>query len=108
MLKRSRFQPILTEKTLKLAKTQNQYTFSVGTRETKYSVRQALKEAFNVNPVDIQIANIQGKAKKRGAKKSLVWGSDLKKAVVKLPEKEKIDLFETEEKNKKSKVKGKK
>lgn len=90
--------PKFSEKTMLLAKTRNQYTFSVDVNETKNSVKLAIKKAFGVNPVNVKIANIIGKAKRRGNKKTVTWESDLKKAVVKLPEKEKIDLFDTKEK----------
>ena len=90
--------PIFTEKTLGLAKTQNQYTFAVGAAETKNTIKLALIEAFGVNPMNVKVSNLAGKAKRRGKGRTLIWGSDLKKAIVKLPEKEKIDLFDTEEK----------
>ena len=95
--------PVFSEKTLSLAQGKNQYTFLVNSKDTKYTIKDAVEKAFGVQVLDVQIVNIMGQVVRRGKKRLLAKKADLKKAIVKLPEKEKIDLFETEEKKGKKK-----
>ncbi|OGY08469.1 MAG: 50S ribosomal protein L23 [Candidatus Blackburnbacteria bacterium RIFCSPHIGHO2_01_FULL_44_64] len=97
--------PQITEKTLLLAQTRNQYTFLVEPAATKNSSKIAIEKAFGVHVLDIKTRNIEGKVKRFGKKRTQSRTKSLKKVTVKLPEKEKIDLFEIEEKKNKNKKK---
>lgn len=98
MPKVSLFQPIFSEKTLMLAQSRNQYSFFVGKSDTKHTIKEAVEKAFGVHVEGVQVVNVAGQDKRRGKKRLVVRGRDQKKAIVKLREKEKIDLFDTEEK----------
>ncbi|MBI4029054.1 MAG: 50S ribosomal protein L23 [Candidatus Blackburnbacteria bacterium] len=93
--------PLVTEKTLGIAQAGNQYTFLVEPGLDKYDIKKLVSETFGVHVVTVRTANVAGKQKKFGKKRTAVFKSDLKKVVVTLPEKEKISFFEIEKKGKK-------
>lgn len=89
----------ITEKTTSLARDQNKYTFLVSdVGMTKGEIKNWIAKTFGVKPVSITTTKLRGKIKRFGARRKAVRGSDYKKAIVQLPEKEKIELFEIEEK----------
>ncbi|OGY08353.1 MAG: 50S ribosomal protein L23 [Candidatus Blackburnbacteria bacterium RIFCSPHIGHO2_01_FULL_43_15b] len=92
--------PLVTEKTLHVAQTDKQYTFLVEPGLDKYAIKKLVSENFGVHVVDIRTANIAGKQKRFGKKRTAAFKSDLKKAVVTLAEKETISFFEVEKKGK--------
>ena len=75
--------PLITEKSTREA-SRGKYTFAVDKVATKGEIEQAVEKTFGVTVLDVQSANVRGKAKK----------SDWKKAVVTVKEGEKIELFE--------------
>ena len=91
--------PILTEKSLAQAKDGN-YTFWVGSDLTKKEIKEAVEKVFRVNVTRIKTINYKKRREKdfRGKFKQIL---SRKKALVRLKEKEKIDLFEVEKKGKK-------
>lgn len=95
--------PLITEKTLSSAQATKQYTFSVDSGFTKDQIRKIVEETFGVHVKTIKTANSRGKEKRFGKKRAIAWVGHYKKAVVKLADKEKIDLFETKEKSSKPK-----
>lgn len=96
--------PVLTEKTLNEVKKFNRYTFFVDSKKTKFEIKRDIQEVFNVNVRRVLTSNISGKKVKVGKKRLTLKKADMKKAVAYLPEKEKIAIFETEEKGKKGSV----
>mgnify|MGYP001560226511 CR=1 FL=1 len=84
--------PVLTEKSLHLAK-EGKYTFWVEKNMTKREIRQVIDEIFGVKSLSVRTINVRGGVRKnvRGQK---ITTPRRKKAIVTLPEKEKIDLFE--------------
>jgi large subunit ribosomal protein L23 len=84
--------PVITEKSLKDAK-EGKYTFRVDKGMDKFAVKKLIEETFNVHVVDVNTIKVPGEVKKTmtGRKRMVKPG---KKAIVKLKEKEKIDLFE--------------
>lgn len=83
--------PVISEKTTALMEDQK-YVFKVARDANKLTVRQALKELFNVTPVKINIVNVRGKNRRlryRIGKRS-AW----KKAIVTLSAGDKIEIFE--------------
>jgi large subunit ribosomal protein L23 len=85
--------PVLTEKSLNEAK-RGSYTFRVDRRMNKGQIRKAIEEVFGVHVIKIRTISERGEAKRTWMGKSKVIKPS-KKAIVRLKEKEKIDLFET-------------
>ncbi|MEM5948720.1 50S ribosomal protein L23 [Spirochaetia bacterium 38H-sp] len=86
-------EPVLTEKANVLRETQNKYVFRVDARVNKLQVIAAVKELFSVEPVDCNIVNVKGKP--RRVRYRMGKTSSWKKAIITLPEGQKIDIFET-------------
>lgn len=91
-----KLEPILTEKTLKLAEG-GKYTFRVSLDLNKYQIKQLIEKVFDVHVTDVHTVTESGEKKRTlsGRKREILPG---KKAIVSLKEKEKIDLFETKKK----------
>lgn len=83
--------PIITEKTMKLMDADNKITFEVAKGTNKTQVRQAIEEIFNVKVEKVNILNVRPKTKRVG--KYVGKTSAIRKAVVKLPEGQDINLF---------------
>ncbi|MFA5127752.1 MAG: 50S ribosomal protein L23 [Patescibacteria group bacterium] len=83
--------PLITEKSA-VAQSLNKYSFVVSNSANKADVKRAIKEMYNVEPIAINIVNMEGKATRRGA----VTGrrGDYKKAVVTLPKGKTIAIHE--------------
>mmetsp|Transcript_19692 Transcript_19692/g.9144 ORF Transcript_19692/g.9144 Transcript_19692/m.9144 type:complete len:105 (+) Transcript_19692:49-363(+) len=94
-------EPVLTEKTNILregdAKT---YVFKVSKKANKIMVMRAVRDLFNVRPVNCRIMNVRGKVRnnravsrtsfRRGQGRTAAW----KKAMVTLDKGQSIDAFE--------------
>ena len=91
-----RIKPVITEKTLKLAKD-GKYTFIVDKNMNKHKIRETINILFGVNVTRVTTLKIHGEEKRtmRGRKKII---KPAKKAIVTLDGKEKIDLFEESKK----------
>ena len=86
--------PILTEKSLKLAKDLNKYTFAVNTKVNKIEIKKAIEDKYDVKVVNVKVINVLGKVKRFGAKRIEGRRKNFKKAIVTLNKKDKIDIFE--------------
>jgi large subunit ribosomal protein L23 len=85
--------PVLTEKSARLAAKLNQYTFKVRLDATKPEIKQAIEKLFDVDVEWVNTMIVKGKQKglrwlNRG--RTPRW----KKAIVKVKEGQKIELFE--------------
>jgi len=83
--------PLMTEKS-SLLMEQNKFTFEVHKSANKIQIRQAVEQVFKVKVLSVNTMNVPGKPKRRGALvgKTRSW----KKAIVTLPEGERIEFFE--------------
>lgn len=83
--------PIISEKTTELME-QHKYVFQVARDANKLTVKQALKELFNVTPEKVNILNVRGRNRRLRFKvgKRAAW----KKAIVTLSAGDKIEIFE--------------
>lgn len=83
--------PIVTEKSSSLME-QNKYTFEVHKSANKIQIRQAIQEIFKVKVKSVNTLNVPSKPKRMGAfiGKTRSW----KKAIVSLPEGQRIEFFE--------------
>jgi large subunit ribosomal protein L23 len=83
--------PLLTEKSNAL-REDHKYCFVIDARANKIMVMQAVKELFNVLPVDCNIMNVGGKPRRVRYRSG--YTSSWKKAIVTLNGNEKIQIFE--------------
>lgn len=90
-----KFIPILTEKSLLLAK-QGKYSFWVDRNLKKKEIKKLIGEIFTVHVISVRTMNYKGGVK-TNLKRRKITVPDRKKAIVVLKEGEKIALFETKE-----------
>ncbi|MBM3700740.1 MAG: 50S ribosomal protein L23 [Actinobacteria bacterium] len=84
--------PIVSEKSY--AAVQNkQYSFYIDTRVDKSEVKRAIEKVFNVKVLKVNTINVKPKPKKLG--KSSGYSAKMKKAIVTVGKKDKIDFFES-------------
>ncbi len=83
--------PMVTEKSTTLGET-NRYVFEVSDDATKPDVKQAIQAAFNVTVIDVNMIRTHTKPKRFGQK--LVIRPRTKKAIIRLKDGDKIQLFE--------------
>lgn len=83
--------PIITEKTMKMMDADNKITFEVAKNTNKIAVRQAIEEIYNVKVESVNIVNVRPKTKRVG--QYVGKTAAVKKAIVKLPEGQDIELF---------------
>ena len=84
--------PVISEKSYNLIETEGQYTFHVDRRANKNQIKRAIEEAFEVSVDRVNTANVKSKPKRQGLTRGRT--ASWKKAVVKLAEGERIELFE--------------
>jgi len=90
--------PILTEKSLQLAK-QGKYSFWLDRNLKKKEIKKLIGEIFTVHVMSVRTMNYKGGVK-TNLKRRKVTIPSRKKAIVVLKEGEKIALFETKENKK--------
>ncbi len=91
-----RLEPIISEKTMKLAE-EGRYTFRVERGMNKFQIKRLVEDVFGVHVTSINTLKIGGELRRsiRGRKRFV---QPTKKAIVRLKDKEKIELFETKKK----------
>jgi large subunit ribosomal protein L23 len=77
-------QPVITEKSYAGTGANNQYTFRISREATKAQVKTAVETIFEVKVVKVQVINLPGKPKRRGAQAGVRSG--YRKAVIRLAE----------------------
>ncbi len=85
-------QPLVTEKSTAQANGRlNTYSFKVADAASKHDIKSAVEKLYNVKVADVRTLNRKGKPRrtKTGVKKT----SGFKRAIVKLSEGSKIELF---------------
>lgn len=83
--------PVITEKSMQLVKL-GKYTFRVSKTTDKRKIKKAVKDKFNVDAVKVSTINVKSKRKNMQRHEYMVPG--FKKAIVKVKDGQKIDLFE--------------
>lgn len=83
--------PLVTEKSTRLQSKQNEYAFQVHREASKDMIKQAVEKLYNVKVEDVRTMNRKGKP--RRTKKGETHASNWKRAIVRLDENSKIDLF---------------
>jgi large subunit ribosomal protein L23 len=84
--------PVISEKSYNLIESEGQYTFQVDRRANKNQIKRAVEEAFDVRVQKVNTAHVKSKPKRQGWTRGRT--STWKKAVVKLAEGDRIELFE--------------
>ncbi len=82
--------PHISEKAAIIGDAANQHVFKVATDASKGEIKAAVEQLFNVKVSKVRTANVQGKAKRHGAR--IGKRSDWKKAYVSLEQGHEIDL----------------
>ena len=83
--------PMVTEKSVNLSSNKNQYVFMVAPAATKNEVRKTIQDVYGVHVLRVNMLNTTGKKRRVGAHEG--WKSGFKKAIVFLPEGEKIEVI---------------
>lgn len=83
--------PLVTEKGSWLG-ANNQYLFEVAPRTNKVEVTKAIKKVYGVDPIKVNIMNVRGRYVRYGRTEGATKG--WKKAVVTLPQGQKIEIQE--------------
>jgi len=83
--------PIITEQSMKLIDAENKYTFKVDKKANKIEIKNAIEKIFKVHVIKVNTINVLPKAKKVGKYEG--FKPAYKKAIVLLPEGQKIDAF---------------
>lgn len=86
--------PIITEKSVRLANTENTYTFEVQTTANKNQVAESIEKLFSVDVVRTRTVVNQKETKRTGKKRMKVTTGKTKKALVTLKSGQSIDLFD--------------
>jgi len=85
-------QPVITEKSYTASGDANQYTFRVATDATKQQIKAAIEAVFEVNVEKVQVINVPGKEKRRGAHAGRRPG--YRKAMIRLAEGQTLEVAE--------------
>ena len=83
--------PVVSEKSYSLIEA-SKYSFKVHPKAHKTQIRQAVEVLFDVKVVCVNVLKVQPKPKRRGTSRGVKPG--WKKAIVRLREGDKIELFE--------------
>jgi large subunit ribosomal protein L23 len=85
---------MVTEKSLKVRETFNQFAFEVDPLANKVEIRLAVEKAFNLpnKVLTVRTVNVSGKMRRRGRRKG--YRPDWKKAIVTLVKGVNIPIFE--------------
>ena len=83
--------PVITEKSSALMEL-NKHTFEVRRDVNKIQIRNAVEEAFKVKVLSVNTINVKSKPKRMGA--SIGRTRSWKKAIVSLPQGQRIEFFE--------------
>jgi large subunit ribosomal protein L23 len=84
--------PLVTEKSMQSLQESNRVSFKVKRDANKIQVRTAVEQIFEVTVESVNMVTVRGKKKKFG--RNVGQSKDWKKAIVKLKEGDKIELFE--------------
>lgn len=84
--------PVVTERSTVLADEQDAFTFVVARDANKIEIRRAVEQLFDVQVRSVRTMNYRGKSRRVGRNTGRRPG--YKKAIVKLAEGERIDVYE--------------
>ena len=85
--------PHITEQSLNLADTENQYTFIVDNKSNKIEIRKIVEKKFDVEVEKVRICNYLGKKVSFGKKRIKGRKKSFKKAIISLKAGDSIGVF---------------
>ncbi len=87
--------PIVTEKMTNESEKNNRFGFIVDRKATKFEIKSAVEEMYDVKVTAVNTMNYQGKKKSRYTKAGTIEGRtpSFKKAIVSLVEGDNIDFY---------------
>jgi large subunit ribosomal protein L23 len=91
ILEKILIKPVLSEKS-NFMREEGKYVFCIDFSATKIQVKEAVSKLFNVHPLSCKIMVVSGKPKRQRYKSG--YTATWKKAIIRLPKNEKIDIFE--------------
>lgn len=86
--------PIITEKSIGLANSENVYTFEVATEANKNQIAAAIEQLYDVTVLRVRTMIMPRRRKRSPRKRVQVQNTVTKKALVKLEAGQTIDLFD--------------
>ena len=84
--------PVLTEKAVGLREKENKYCFEVSRDANRIEIKSAVEELFKVKVLSVRVINCRGKKRRMGRFEGK--RADWRKAICKLREGDKIEVFE--------------
>ncbi len=84
--------PLVTEKSTALQEDGNWLAFRVHTGANKIQIKAAIEKIFGVTVLQVNTLNMQGKSKRFG--KNIGVSQNWKKAMIRLKDGDKIEMFE--------------
>jgi large subunit ribosomal protein L23 len=84
-------EPVISEKA-NLLREQGKYVFKVDMAANKLQIKEAVRRLFNVHPISCTVMVVGGKPKRLRYRSG--YTASWKKAIVRLPKDEKINIFE--------------
>jgi large subunit ribosomal protein L23 len=84
--------PLLTEKAVGMRENENKYCFEVSRDANRIEIKAAVEELFKVKVLSVRVMNCPGKKRRMGRFEGR--RPDWRKAVCKLKEGDKIEVFE--------------
>tara|TARA_B100000686_G_scaffold198946_1_gene205750 strand:+ start:446 stop:736 length:291 start_codon:yes stop_codon:yes gene_type:complete len=84
--------PLVTEKSMQMLHETNRVSFQVNQGANKHQVKKAIEKIFGVTVEAVNVMVVRGKSRRFG--KNIGFTGNWKKAIVKLKEGDKIELFE--------------
>ena len=91
--------PVITEKSMDEA-GRGRFTFVVAKDADKTQIRHAVEEHFKVNVISVQTITMKGRTRRVGKRRIETKMPALKKALVRLKEGQRIDLFDVQKEEK--------
>jgi large subunit ribosomal protein L23 len=83
--------PLITEKSTHRQTTVNEYVFQVTPNATKPEIKKAVEKLYEVKVIDVRTVNRKGKPRRTRYK--MTHTGHTKRAIVKLAEESRIELF---------------
>jgi large subunit ribosomal protein L23 len=84
--------PLTTEKTTDLKDELRQYAFEVDLRATKPQIKEAVEMAFQVQVLSVNVMRMSHKRRHYGRR--ITYKPTWKKAIVRVPADQRIEMFE--------------
>lgn len=86
--------PLVTEKSLQLANSQNVFTFEVDRLANKHQIAEAVAKIFSVEVLDVNTVRSNATTRSTGRKRLKSGVAPSKKALVQLKEGQTIEVFD--------------